>query len=435
MSRYIKTKSGAASFYIVMITTLILTVLAMSFTSLVITEVQRTANNDLSNSAYDSALAGIEDAKLAFLAYQSCLNQGATASGHKDTGELTCADIVYYMENPNCDMVARILKRIRKEDAGQEVLIRETTNGNNSMEQAYTCVQIKTKLDDYRANLSSSNSAQLIPMSLDKVDASNIKSVRISWYSDNNGTDFNYDNNESFAPAKTNLLATPPTIAVQLLQTATTFSLSQFSTSTDSGTTDRGTLYFVATQNRGTAHRYNGINNNMEDAGFYDITSDNIVTLSDSQNFALSNNQKSKNVPILTYCPKNSGMEFACSVVIDLPEPVGGSRNSDTFMLLVSLPYGGPDTEISVEACTANAGQCNNVAYSAQSTSNKAQFQNIQVSIDSTGRANTLYRRVMTRLETNDIYYSYPFSAIQVFGSDDTATIKKTVTTTAEWGL
>ena len=65
-----KFRKGAASFYIVAISTLILLIVAMSFAAVIIYEVTRTSNDDLSQSAYDSALAGVEDAKLAFYNYR-----------------------------------------------------------------------------------------------------------------------------------------------------------------------------------------------------------------------------------------------------------------------------------------------------------------------------------------------------------------------------
>ena len=67
-----RTKEGAASFYVVAFSTLVLMIIATSFAAIIISEVTRTMNDDLSQSAYDSAMAGIEDAKLAFYNYQNC---------------------------------------------------------------------------------------------------------------------------------------------------------------------------------------------------------------------------------------------------------------------------------------------------------------------------------------------------------------------------
>ena len=68
-----KFKKGAASFYIVAFSTLIMVILATSFATVVMSETTRTSNDDLSQSAYDSALAGVEDAKVAFFNYQNCI--------------------------------------------------------------------------------------------------------------------------------------------------------------------------------------------------------------------------------------------------------------------------------------------------------------------------------------------------------------------------
>ena len=99
-----KKRTGAASFYIVMFSTLLLTVIVIAFTTSVISETNRTVDNDLSQSAYDSALAGIEDAKLAIAKWKDC-------QGKNDT---TCNNIKDYMNkaSTDCDSVARILGRI-----------------------------------------------------------------------------------------------------------------------------------------------------------------------------------------------------------------------------------------------------------------------------------------------------------------------------------
>ena len=69
-------REGAASFYVVAFATLVFVIIAVSFAAVVVAEMVRTSNADLSQSAYDSALAGIEDAKLAFYNYQMCKEQG-----------------------------------------------------------------------------------------------------------------------------------------------------------------------------------------------------------------------------------------------------------------------------------------------------------------------------------------------------------------------
>ncbi len=76
-------KRGVASFYIVAISTLILVIIGASFAAVIISAVTRTSNDDLSQSAYDAALAGLEDAKLVLYDYQQCkLVKAAEAAGN-----------------------------------------------------------------------------------------------------------------------------------------------------------------------------------------------------------------------------------------------------------------------------------------------------------------------------------------------------------------
>ena len=80
-------KKGVASFYIVAFSTLILVIVSASFATVILSEVTRTANEDLSQSAYDSALAGVEDAKVALLKYHQCLYTQADSDECKNIRE------------------------------------------------------------------------------------------------------------------------------------------------------------------------------------------------------------------------------------------------------------------------------------------------------------------------------------------------------------
>ena len=149
-----RTKEGAASFYVVAFSTLILMIIATSFAAIIISEVTRTMNDDLSQSAYDSAMAGIEDAKLAFHNYQNCLSQQNDGNGGVTE---RCAEIMRLMngddfDSEECDMVAKMIER-RGEDG---VIIEEsnTNNVGNNMQQAYTCVTMTNKISNYWSTLS-----------------------------------------------------------------------------------------------------------------------------------------------------------------------------------------------------------------------------------------------------------------------------------------
>ena len=434
----IHTKTGAASFYIVAFTTLLLSVIVVGFVTIVLSEMARTANNDLSQSAYDSALAGVEDAKVAILNYQSCVEQGYTETiPVPDSSNVTCGEIIYYMNHPDCDMVGHILGRIGKGE-NKEVLVEETTKASggskNNMQQAYTCVKVNSELDDYRSSLTSANPSRVVQIKLDGASVKEVESIRVSWYSDTDGNvstkplSFSEGTGSSllFPELNSSVLPVPPIISVQMLQSAETFTMDQFE-QTQGDRTNRGTIFLVPTVSKSTD------SDHVTYASYIDATNDNAITA--EEGFLKSNDKTVKNLPFAVNCPENSNKEFACSVSISVPKPVGGERNEDTFIFILSLPYQRPDADIVLEVC--NKSICSETAYSAQSddpeNNDKIRLKNVQTSIDSTGRANEMYRRVETRVESKDIYFRYPEFAVQVLKSSGTALDKEIITTT-EYG-
>ena len=163
MKRFLnnKAKKGAASFYIVAFSTLILVIIVASFTAVIISEITRTSNDDLAQSAYDSALAGVEDAKLAVYNYQSCLENSSKGN---------CNEVLQIMDKKekDCDMVAKILGRpINGGEGETEVMISETREGDNNMQQAYTCVTVDNKVQDIQGTLSSEEQMKVIKAQFD----------------------------------------------------------------------------------------------------------------------------------------------------------------------------------------------------------------------------------------------------------------------------
>ncbi|MDO4967248.1 MAG: hypothetical protein Q4E70_00560 [Candidatus Saccharibacteria bacterium] len=382
-------KRGVASMFVVVFTIIILGIVVLSFTRLIISEAIKTTNTDLSQSAYDSALAGVEDAKIALLRYHDCLDRGATAT----SGSVECRDIIKKMQdginNNDCSTVQKVLNREQAAE-NNAVVVQETQNstdsGNNAnMLQAYTCVTIKEDLDDYRTTLGSASAGRLriIPIRADNIDA--VDTVQIKWFSSVNasklvssGGSIRYcGNNRS---GSTLLLYPngqcngsfqgPPTLAVRLIQTDATFNLSELSVSKDSDKTDTGELIFVPTNSGGT---------NSVGASAW----------GESAN-------KGTNLPIQISC---SAGTWYCSATVSLPKTFRGltNRNDANTYLLVSLPYGTPETDISVTASGVVSGAREQI-----------EFSGVQARIDSTGRANDLYRRVETRVELVDTYFAYP---------------------------
>ncbi len=420
-----KFKKGAASFYIVAFSTLILVIIAASFAAIIVSEITRTSNDDLAQSAYDSALAGVEDAKLAFYSYQSCL---------KDSSLENCEQIINWMKNPDCDMVGHILGRVG--DEGGEVLIQEETTFGNNMAQAYTCVKLQTSLADYTATLSSSNPTKVVRAKFDGVEARQIDNVKISWFADADGSKYNYTNFGSKGVVFPSLVgtkaATPPTISIGMVQTAGSFSLDQFEI-TSGDRTNRGMLYLVPTGAKTSAST--NIDGNY--LGAYDGNRNFI----NQNGFLKSNNKTTKNLPYAVYCDPNGGSDFACEATIKLPKPVGGERNNDTFIFVVSIPYGKPSTDFALEFFCGDGTVCSTQTVVAddgtviEEGDTRAYLDGVQVGVDSTGRANDLFRRVEARLEGDSTTDFSMMGAIELLGDGNSTLLEKDYAVTKEYNF
>ena len=101
-------------------------------------------------------------------------------------------------------------------------------------------------------------------------------------------------------------------------------------------------------------------------------------------------------------------------------------------MFVVSLPYGQPETDFSLEFICADGKDCGSAVAGGGSMGDTsiASLNGVQVLIDSTGRANDLFRRVEVRLEPADNAFAYPFYAVQVGEK-----LEKDLTVTTECSL
>lgn len=434
-------KNGAASFYIVAFSTLILMIVAMSFAAVIISEVTRTSNDDLSQSAYDSALAGIEDAKLAYFNYQNCKAQDEHLTPVKPADgatDLTCQNIAWYVEkSDDCDMVAKILGRDVTESG---VDIKESNTSDNNMAQMYTCVKMTDTLSDYRSTLSSSNMIKVLRAKFDDgVHASQIKTVKISWYADLDKA-FNYKNFDKNSgkvtfPRLSGVSGfTPPVISFTFLQTAPQFTLSDFD-STIGDRTNKGTLYLVPANDKDKAAA--NVDGNHRGTNYGVGVSGEEVSLINAQALLKSNNKTKENEPYSVYCSADSDSEFACSAEITLPKPVNGERNDDTFVFVIGLPYGAPSTDFSL-AFFCDVGQCAsaNPEGDDPGSATQAKLKGVQVQVDSTGRANDLFRRVETRLEDTNSFALSLMGPLELFGQSSDggdSALKKDYAVTCEY--
>ena len=178
MKKLLTTKRGATSIVVTIFAILLFSIIVIGFVRLTLSEAGQTSNSDLSKSAYDSALAGVEDAKVALLKYHECLDR------YQEGGsDINCKEIIEAMQNgiknQDCNTVANVLSRTTDEQKGvtiQEVKNKNLDQGRGAdMVQAYTCVTLREDLSDYRSSLSGENRLRIVPIP-------HCHPVNIPWY-------------------------------------------------------------------------------------------------------------------------------------------------------------------------------------------------------------------------------------------------------------
>lgn len=154
-------QTGAVSLFVVIFTTIIVTVITVSFTQLMLRNQEQATTNDLSQSAYDSALAGVEDAKRVLLKAAEC--------------DSDCGPLNNVIDDGKCNTIQR---SGLQDDTNGEVIV------NSELEQAYTCVKIDTETENIKTGLIPKDSSYLVPL---KTGGKAFEKVRISWFTKSDG--------------------------------------------------------------------------------------------------------------------------------------------------------------------------------------------------------------------------------------------------------
>src|SRR5690606_19178527 len=108
---------------------------------------QQATYSDLSESAYDSAMAGVEDAKRLLLLDDECRSGTAAVSADR------CDDIEAALtpatgeSQTECDTLVQ--GEVVGETDGETVIQQHVGDGASKLDQAYTCVKVSLNTDDY----------------------------------------------------------------------------------------------------------------------------------------------------------------------------------------------------------------------------------------------------------------------------------------------
>lgn len=372
MHTYTKQR-GAVSLFIVIFTMLLMTVVTISFIRIMLQDQQQASNQDLSQSAYDSAQAGVEDAKRAILQYQS------VCAADTSVAQTACKAAAALIGNQSCNQgLAGIYSNIGTD----EVKVQQSqSTGDAALDQAYTCVTIQLQTPNYLGSLEA-NASKVIPLVVPAGKTFN--TVTLQWFSQQDlGTTNSYTVN--LLPSGSSvypLLATwpanrPSLMRAQLIQLAGSFTLANLDGSSPTES-DANTLFLYPS-----------------------AAPANNAKLFNTDGHSLP---KTTGVgPQAVTCKSSlSTGGYACSATITLPNPIGSVAN--------------PDGTISRTAYLRVTGFYNKTSYSVSLAQGgtTVPFDGVQPQVDSTGRANDLFRRVQSRIDIVDP--AYPDAAVDTTG-------------------
>lgn len=338
-------QQGAVAIFIVIFAALFITIITVSFVGIMLKNQTQSLNADLADSAYDSALAGVEDAKRLFQKYKEC-----EAAGILDT-DPDCVDAKNAIA-AGCFGVKRFITQ-SKTASGETTIQRSADSSNDtSLDQAYTCVKLNLNIP-YREGSIDSGKFDVIPLGLKDTGGSMFNKIKISWYTtstggDNTGTisypTFPQLRNDSGAGRWPD--NAPPLLRVQFVNlSGGSINLSDFDYNTP-GTRRVGTTFLYP--------RSTGISTASILPSPAPIT------------------------PIKCVNTSVGNATYHCNAILTLPaQPV--SPNS---YLILSPIYGNTHYSIQVLDASDNPYIFTNVA-----------------NVDSTGRANDLFRRVKVQVE------------------------------------
>lgn len=368
-----KNESGAVSLFVVIFAALLMMIVTVSFVQLMVKDQEQATSNDLSQSAYDSSQAGVEDAKRLLLLAQQCRNNTAP-------GSVNCVAIEAALtpaageSSTSCDALSQAGLVGQTND---ETIIQQNEGDTNSaaLNQAYTCVKIGVNTDDYKNSLPVNGSGVVPIRGVDEFDT-----VELSWFSKDD-TSSTTDQSIGFPSTGASVSLPrmgeqwqfnyPSLMRVQLMQMGGSYKLSDFDDSQAGNKSNANTLFLYPSAT--------GVAN---------------------EDFALDARRSPTNSPHQVRC--NASFvdgEYACQATIRLPVPIDGNTiNRNAYLRLTSL-YNGSHYKLRLKRGATYV-----------------QFNGVQPLIDSTGRADNVFRRIQARVELSGDF-TYPEAAVDMQGN------------------
>lgn len=376
-------QSGAVSLFVVVFAMLIITVITLSFLRLMVADQNQSTNANLAEGARNSAMAGVEDAKRALLDFKKCVG-GVSSEVPSD-----CVDIEHRLSSDVCNyaiygagLVSSGSEQGGTETAPGEILVQQS-EGDKDLDQAYTCVKLKLNTNDYIGS-AAVHETRMIPL----VGTSSFTKIKLEWFSIDDMQSVQNRGQVDVPTGTRKPLPSggrtsdwpanrPSVLRAQLMQFGETFRLTDFdSASSDESNASTLLLYPSAT----------GL-----ESGETSFSRD-----------TRGASRSSSTAPFGIWCnPTMPAGGYACSATINLPNPVGGDEDNRTAYLRLVPFYNSTHFRVTL----------------LDNSSTIVQFKAVQPEIDSTGRANNVFKRVASRVDLYGDGFGYPNAAVDLRGS------------------
>lgn len=371
MNKNRKFRQGGVSMFLVVIASSLIALIVASFMRLAVRDQSQASNQDLSQSAYDSAQAGVEDAKRYMTKYAA-----DCASGY-DLSTVDCQRMKASMESNSCNMLYGGGSGVTSVENGETVI--QTHTGDRILDQAYTCVKISQNTPDFIGKISVGQ-PKIVPLR----GVSTFRRIRLSWHTREDMTNVNREISldSVLIGGRPTLLSNsdysrhinrPAVIKSQFYGYTNGMSdLSEF----DTNFSDDG----------------RGLNEQL----YYPVSGSGAIDVSLPVGERRTGSPATRTADLsLVRCERNLDRAvYACSVTVDLGHNV--ERDHTAFMRLTPIYK---SANFKVELLNGD---------------DVVNFDGVQPKIDSTGRANDQLRRVESRIEFVDQNMPVPDFALQL---------------------
>lgn len=385
---------GAVSIFVVIFAALFFTAITVGFMMLMLSDQNRSTDGNLAKNALDSANAGVEDAKRVLAKYNDCVARNDTTPSCNNTRSAVSAN--------SCNTIQRAIGS--GTDATGKVVQQNGVGGD--MQQAYTCVKVQTDTPDYTGTLEDGQVA-VVPL---RAKGGTPQSVKIRWTK----ADGKLSPGVSGDPARTGLskpLFLPPKSDWKDSATATAY--------------DGAVMRVQAIRYDTGSFKSHDVDNATRTAFLYPVEHTPLGAVPPllASNIDLSNDS----FDVHTTAYKQADPVEASDIKSDLynaPKKVTCTKSNGAATAKVE----GYRCEATVQIKSATDGYLvlaslyNKSSYQVTMYDGVGQplkFDNVQPIIDSTGRANDVFKRVQARVNAGDGSDSglYPRAALGARGS------------------